>query len=233
MEREEIHDLTAAYALDALTSEDEHAFEEHLRHCDRCREEVARMLETAADLAQATPPVAPSLALRSRMLDQVQAERGNIVRLRPRWALPAAGIAAVAACGAVGFGIWAASLHNALHQRTAALAQRDRVLALLADPAAHQVSLTHGRGRLYVTSAGKAALVISGLPAAPAGKRYEAWVIASGGAEPAALFSGGTQSAVALTAGVPGGSRVGVTLEPFRGSPKPTGRILALSRPVT
>jgi anti-sigma-K factor RskA len=232
VEREEIHDLTAAYALHALAPEDEQAFEEHLRHCARCRDEVAAMLETAADLAHAAPAAAPPPALRAKVLDQARAERGNVTPLRPRWAFPVAAAAAVAACAAVVLGVWAASLHGRLDDRTSALRQRDRVLAVLQAPGARRVALGGGKGSLYVAGAGKAALVLAGLPAAPAGKRYEAWVIAGKAATPAGLFAGGASSALALGPAVVPGSRVGVTLEPAGGSPRPTGRILALSAPV-
>jgi anti-sigma-K factor RskA len=231
VEREEIHELTAAYALDALSPDDEKAFEEHLRQCDACRDELARLLETAADLAASAPAATPPPALRARVLEQVRAERGNVVPLRPRWAIPAAAVAAVAACAAVGFGIWAATLHGTLHDRTSALRQQDRLLAVLADPAARQLPLSGGTGALYVDRTGRAAL-LARLPAAPAGKRYEAWVIAAGTATPAGLFGGGRGSAVLLASPVRAGTRVGITLEPFAGSPRPTGRILALSRTV-
>ena len=228
MERDEIHDLTAAYALDALAPDEERAFEEHLRDCAACRDEVAQLLETAADLATAAPAAAPPPALRERVLEQVRAERGNVVPLRPRWAIPAAAAAAVAACAAVAFGVWAATLDGSLHDRTSAIRQRDRVLAVLADPSAKQLALSGGSGALYVTGSGRAAL-LARLPAAPAGKRYEAWVLAAGPARPAGLFRGGAASAVLLAAPVTAGARVGVTLEPFDGSPQPTGRILAQS----
>ena len=37
MERAEIHDLSAAYALDALDGDELEAFEEHLARCAECR----------------------------------------------------------------------------------------------------------------------------------------------------------------------------------------------------
>lgn len=231
MEREEIHDLTAAYALDALSPEEERSFEEHLRHCERCRDEVATFVETAADLAHAAPAAVPPAALRGKVLGQVRTERANVFPLRPRWAAPAAAAGAVAACAALALGLWAASLHRSLHDRTSALQQRDRVLSLIAAGGKH-AALARGNGALYVSADGRAALVLTKLPPAPSGERYEAWVIAAGKAEPAGLFAGGADSAVVLVPRVSAGSRVGVTLEPFAGSARPTGRILALSTPV-
>ena len=39
MTTEELHDLTAAYALDALDADDRTAYESHLRECDDERHE--------------------------------------------------------------------------------------------------------------------------------------------------------------------------------------------------
>ena len=44
METNTLHDLTAAYALDALDDEDARAYEEHLAHCERCRDELASLI---------------------------------------------------------------------------------------------------------------------------------------------------------------------------------------------
>ena len=41
MADEAIHDLTAAYALDALDAEEQELYEGHLATCERCREELA------------------------------------------------------------------------------------------------------------------------------------------------------------------------------------------------
>ncbi|MGZ4441003.1 MAG: zf-HC2 domain-containing protein, partial [Gaiellaceae bacterium] len=59
------HELSAAYALDALEPEDARAFEEHLAHCERCQEEIASFSETARALAYTSQPLARP-ALRAR-----------------------------------------------------------------------------------------------------------------------------------------------------------------------
>ena len=47
MEANALHDLTAAYALDALDPDEARAYEEHLAHCERCRSELARAVGAA------------------------------------------------------------------------------------------------------------------------------------------------------------------------------------------
>ena len=48
MEANALHDLTAAYALDALDADDARAYEAHLAHCDRCRDELASLSEAGS-----------------------------------------------------------------------------------------------------------------------------------------------------------------------------------------
>ena len=45
MEADTLHDLTAAYALDALDPEDAREYEAHLARCERCRGELASLSE--------------------------------------------------------------------------------------------------------------------------------------------------------------------------------------------
>src|SRR5579871_1305450 len=98
------HDLTAAYALDALDPEEREAFEAHLAQCERCRDEVAELSSAASSRAFGLEPVEPPPALRGRILDAARAERPNVVPLRPRGTrtlTAVAAVAAVAACVAV------------------------------------------------------------------------------------------------------------------------------------
>ena len=223
MERDDIHELTAPYALHALDEHEVREFEQHLRDCERCRDEVAMLRETAASLAHDSPAVGPPPELRARILATARAERGNVVPLRPRWAAPVAAVAAVAACAAVALGVWAATLNHTLGNRDAALRNQARALAVAASPDARRISLTGGHGALVVTPDGRAALLLSGLPKPGAGKVFEAWVISGGAAKAAGVFSGKLSStAVALERGVPTGATVAVTIERSGGAKQPT-----------
>jgi anti-sigma-K factor RskA len=209
MERTGIHDLSAAYALDALSAEERQEFEQHLAHCEECRETVAAFHDTAASLAHGVEAQQPPPELRARLLEQARAERGNVVPFRPRWTVRAtSAVAAVAAVVAIAFGIWAATLHNQLGDRPEAF------------------RLEGANGQLVVTPEGDAALIVDDLAPAPTGKTYEAWVIEGETPEPAGTFAGGgTQTAFALTRTVPEGATVAVTIEPEGGSESPTGDV--------
>ena len=233
MERDDIHELTAPYALDALDGREASAFEDHLRHCEDCREEVAMLRVTASLLAHDAPPLAPPPELRQRILDSARAERGNVIPFRQRWAAPIATAAAVAACAALALGIWAGMLKNTVGDREAALRSQARALAVAASPGARQIPLSGGHGSLVLAPGGSAALILSGLPKPPPGKVFEAWVMTGKDAVPAGVFSARHNAvAVELQRAVPAGAFVGLTIEKAGGAPQPSGAPILQSRTV-
>ena len=182
----DLHDLTAAYALDALDPDEAEAYERHLSQCEECREQLAELNESATALAFGTVAPAPPPRLRASILDTAAAERSNVVPLLRRpWVARGLGVAAAAAaCVIVGFAV-------ALSQSS-----RTRVVTVVLGPDR------------------TATLHITGLSSAPSGKTYEAWVIPAGRrARPAGLFSGGGGTTVRLHGTVPRNAVVAVTVE--------------------
>jgi anti-sigma-K factor RskA len=212
MESITVHELTAAYALDALDSAEARDYESHLATCAECRAELASLSEAAGALAFAVEAPAPPLELRERILDA----------------------APVAACAAIGFGIWAGSLSRSLDHERSASSRANHALAILSDPAASRHPLSgEASGSLVVSPHGEAAIIVSRLRPAPSGKTYEAWVIANGMPVRAGTFqSGGDTSVLALGHAVPNGAKVAVTLEPKPGVDQPTGPIVIASQAV-
>jgi anti-sigma-K factor RskA len=189
------HDLTAAYALDALDPEEAEAYELHLSQCEECRAQLAELSETAANLAFATAAPAPPARLRASILDAAAAERTNVVPLlRRRWVARGLAVAAAAAaCIVVGLAV---SLSQSSKTRTFAL---------------------------MISPDRTATLHVSGLSAAARGKTYEAWVIpAHHSPRPAAVFPGGGSQTVQFSGTVPKHAVVAVTIEPAGGSKQPT-----------
>lgn len=227
MEANALHDLTAAYALDALDNEDAREYEAHLAHCERCREELASLSEAAGALAYASDAPMPPPELRARILQQAQRERENVVPLRPRWVAPVAAAAGVAACAAIAVGIWAASLSGKLDRRTEALNAEQRINAVLSDPNANRSAFADNGGTLVVSKSGDAVLVMNELAAARPGKTYEAWVASGGSPAPAGTFDGGGDiSVVLLGRRVPKNAMVLLTLERDGGTDAPTSKPL-------
>jgi len=191
------HDLTAAYALDALDPEEAEAYERHLGQCEECREQLAELNDAAGALAFGAVAPVPPARLRASILDAAAAERSNVVPLlRRRWVARGLAVAAAAAaCVAVGLAV--------------SLSQSGTTKTVTA-------TLVLGPSRT-------AELQVSGLAAAPNGKTYEAWVIPAGHApRPAGLFRGGDGTIVHLHGLVPRGAVVAVTLERAGGVKAPT-----------
>jgi anti-sigma factor RsiW len=231
MESLTLHDLTAAYALDALDADESHEYEEHLATCERCREELAQLSTAAGKLAFAVESPAPPAELRSRILVTARAERPNVVPLPKRSARATVAVAAVAAVAAIGFAIWAVSLSRSLdHERSA----RQHIETVLSSPTASIVRVSgRSAGTLLVTRSGSATLIISQLAAAPKGRIYEAWVIKGNKPVRAGTFPGGGNTIIIpLERHVPRGAIVAVTLERKPGANSPHGAILLHSQAV-
>ncbi|MBD0348527.1 MAG: anti-sigma factor [Thermoleophilia bacterium] len=228
----DLHELAAAYALDALDDDDRAAFERHLAACEQCAHEVASFRETAASLAYAVDAPAPPAELRGRILDAARADRPNVVPLPRRWTLPAlGGVAAVAAVAALALGVWSVSLSSQLDDERSAREATERALAFAADPDAARTELTGAEGSLVVGEGRSAALVVCRLAEAPGGKTYEAWVIQGGRPQPAGVFDGGAGCrAVPLERPVPAGATVAVTIEDGRVA-QPTGEPVITAEP--
>lgn len=228
IEREDIHELAAAYALDALDGRERDAFEAHLRDCETCTKDVADFRSTAAMLAYADEGPEPATALRDRLLEAARQERPtqSVVVLRPRRALRFATIAAAAAVAlAVGLGAWALTLSRSLDSERSARSQNATIAAILADADAQRISMG-AQGEVVRGPDGRAVLIARGLPAAPKGKTYEAWVIDGGTPTRAGLFDGGKSAVLLLGPTLPRGGKVAVTLEPAGGSDAPTSDVL-------
>ena len=211
------HELSAAYALDALDGDDLRAYEAHLAGCERCREDVASFRGTAAALAYDIQPLEPPAELERRILTAARAKRPNVVPLRQRWAIPSAAFGAV--------GIWAIHLSNSLDKQRSQNKSQNAIVAILSD-----CTMTPAKGasaRVCVAPTRKAVLTVDNLEPAGPGKTYEAWVIAGKRVQPAGLFHGGAgRTYLRLTKSVPAVATVAVTREKAGGVAAPTGGIL-------
>jgi anti-sigma-K factor RskA len=235
-----IHELSAAYALDALDERERAEFEAHLRDCERCREDVRAFAGVAESLALATQGPEPSPELRGRILAAAAAEPQNVVSLgvarerrRRNWTPALGAVAAVAACAAIGLGIYSITLSGDLDDARTALAEQRGTSAVLADPAARTVALAAGEGKLVVNRDGDAVLVLDMVEPAPEGKTYEVWIVEDETPRPAGLFAGDEGTDIVRVDGpVKPGSLVAVTLEDAGGAEAPTTTPIVASKTV-
>jgi anti-sigma-K factor RskA len=134
--------------------------------------------------------------------------------------------AAVVLLGAAAVGAWAVWGGDEGTKSAAPLSSgAAQALQLISQPGARSVSVAGSEKMvLVVTPSGRAALIISGLTAAPKGKEYQAWIIV--GKQPpssAGLFKGGnTRLVIPLAQKLPKGSIFAVTVERAGGAPAPT-----------
>jgi anti-sigma-K factor RskA len=216
----ELHMLTGAYALDAVSDLERAEFERHLVECAACRQEVAELRATGARLAAAAA-VDPPPELRVLVLAEVARTRQlppkvPVVRRLGRaktWQLRTALFgAAAAAVAAVAIGVQTAGPGPA------------SVESVLSAPDASAIQGVGQGGSTLVVSRGRnqAVLLVSGLPALDAGHAYQVWLIGAGGAHSAGLMTAEPSQRMLVPDLPPGTDRIGITVEPAGGSPGPT-----------
>ena len=217
-----------AFALGALDEPERRAIDAHVRGCAECTDEVEGYREALHAYAAQTEAEAP--ALRDKIVARAMrdgramsggrapaARRDNAWTAWLRRPLPAFVPIALAVLLAV-------SLAGLLQSRSDA----DRYAAALADVAAGRVvhldgtsAATDLRGALVIPESGAPYMVLR-MPAPPAGRAWEAWVLHGDTPIPAGLATSGGVFTITLTAPLGSGDGVAVTQEPASGSAAPT-----------
>lgn len=223
----DLHDLSAAYALDALDEVERRGFERHLRECPACGAEVREFAEAAASLAGRVATPAPP-GLRERVMAdvartrQVSARSSRSVR-RPSWrqTLMGAAAALLVVAGATLGGL-AYQQHQAAEEAQALASGMARVLTA-PDRLEASHTVTGGGTATMVMAGGDAVLSTAGLPDAPHGHGYQMWVI-----DPEGQVSSGGMLKLsegegnAYMTGVPTDVSLAISIEPENGSRRPT-----------
>lgn len=234
---EELHDLAAAYAVDAVDETERLRFEAHLATCPDCTALVEELREAAVDLS-AGLEVAPPPDLRRRVLDAVATEAGgaeqaesagDVVPLRAsrrresrdagRPARPGRWLAAAAAAAVLVAGTWGIT-------RVLGADPTDRVVAA---SDAREYSAGTEVGTVEVISSADRDAAVLRLPPdvepPPEGSVYQAWFVGadgsarSAGVLPAEVLEDGE---ILLEGSPEGAAAVGLTVEPAEGSEQPT-----------
>lgn len=200
MSEHDLHDLSGAYAVHALDDVEQRAFEQHLRSCAPCAEEVRGYREAAVALASAAA-MTPPTQIRASVLDRIAAgepqdsnSRGTPLRRRLAAGLTAA--AAVALLAVVGASLLPGSDRQAEVAEVQARIEQDGEAAVL---------------------------VVDGLGAAPEGHVHAVWLLDEEGPTLAGLLESGRLELGDLE----GVDEVAVTVEPSATPRAPSGAPVA------
>jgi anti-sigma-K factor RskA len=231
------HTLAGAYALDALTDRDRARFERHLAGCDACRQEAASLREAAARLpaASAVPPP-------GRLREQVLAEAARTRQQPPftadapagpgagrravSWRAPRMAVAIAGGCMLVALvlgGLFISTQHRLSQEQ----AHNRAIAAVLNAPDATIMSARAATGgtATVVMSHRDHALVLTTarLPALPAGRRYQVWLMGPHRARAAGMLPAPRQGMTApmVVSGVAPGDAVALTVESAGGASSP------------
>ena len=246
--RHDLHSLSGAYALDALDAGSERErFTRHLSRCPSCAAEVRGFREVATAMAFAAAAEPPpglrdqvlATAARTRQLPPEVTTHARPRRGRSRvpWVPWLSGVVATASIvAAVLFGLAQAHTQDELNRVTA---QNKAISLLLSSPQVTLLSRSTTKGGVatVVLSAARHQLVVvtNGLPALPAGKVYQLWLIGTTKTTSAGLLppAQAGKTPPVLASGVVKGDTLGLTVEPAPGSDQPTTEpILAVPLPV-
>ncbi|QNN54798.1 anti-sigma factor [Nocardioides mesophilus] len=224
----ELHTLSGAYALDALSAEEAAAFRTHLEACAVCCEEVRELRQAAASMG-ASEAVVPPASLKARVLAAadrtpqlpppvteqtapVAEERAPVVELaavrrRPRRTWLAAAAAAVVLVGGGAIGI--AQLGE---DQTPMAAGVSEVFSA-ADHHEASVDTPYGQVRV-ATSPGRNEMAVDARDLKPleAGKVYQVWSITGELPSPVIALEGKVKGASMPMP--PKGTKVAITIEP-------------------
>jgi anti-sigma-K factor RskA len=226
-------DCAGAYVLGAMAPDEREHFEVHLAACTICREEVDELRPAAEALPMASPQMVPTQALKDRIMAEVEREAELLAQAgasadrpepararRSRGWWPPSGwrLAPVAAALLIAGVLAGTALDGTARDGTA-------TRSISADVKAPGAS-----AQLQVAGE-KATLVARNLPAPPAGRVYEVWIMPKGSATPrptSVLFvpRGDGSAEAAIPGSVSDTQKVLVTDEPSAGSDTPTGKVI-------
>jgi anti-sigma-K factor RskA len=234
----DLHTLSGAYALDALSDEEAHLFDTHLEQCQACRDEVRELREVAAKLcaseANAVPP-----GLRARVLAAADQQPQLPPKVTPnvtpigvarsrRWRPQlVAAVAAAVLVLAVGIGVLQS-------QRDESSVMATTVSQVFQAPDARTKTVVTDHGKLTVAASptlGRMAVETDGLQPLNGGKVYQMWAIHSGTSTSVGLvedLAAGKAMAMPST-----GTEVAITVEPAGGSEQPTSAPIVTLDPET
>lgn len=256
---EQFEEDLALYALAALEGPDRVALEQHLAGCAACRLELEQLRGDGALLALSTTGPKPPLRARQRLLDAVARETRSAVTpalvqsarkdraSRSWWGV--LGWAATVAAVVFAASLWkenAALKRDVLTwrrlvgQQTLELEAAQRFVNTITNPEGQHFTLVAGKNppqpqgkAFYLKSRRSLVFLASNMPALPAAKAYELWLIPTQGAPiPAGVFKPDSHGSATVTnPPLPAGAEAkafAITVENEAGASTPTMPIVMM-----
>lgn len=228
----DVHALTGAYVLDAVSDDERVEFERHLAECDACRQEVAELRRTATRLGQAAATEPPP-AMRSLVLSRISEVRqlppeSSVVPLRRPTRRTVALRLSVAAAAVLLVATTVLGVLVARQQETleATRAQAEEMSRILRSGDAQVLTLDGGDGgRMTVAmsrSLDSMLLLADGLEDPPNGHAFQVWALDGPTARPAGFLDPADGRATLSVSGIRDADEIAVTVEPAGGSRRPT-----------
>jgi anti-sigma-K factor RskA len=221
----ELHTLSGAYAIDALTSEEAEQFATHLEGCPACRDEVRELQEASARLG-ASEAIAPPPALKARVLTAADKlpqlppkVTSALVARRRRWVAWAGAVAAAVVLVAGGI----VGVNQLNHQETPVAS--DSVSQVFSAPDAKTATVDTPQGPVRVamsTDSGQMAVDTARLHHLSQSRVYQMWAVHNGRPTSVGIIDNPDSGKVMP---IPAsGTTVAITIEPEGGSKRPTSK---------
>lgn len=221
-------DLLPGYVLDVLTDEETNQVVEHLAACPSCQHEYHSLQAVAEDLPLALAQSTPSARVKANLMQAIHARQRTVLPVSQpsfgqklvgvlRLRLPALGLALILLL----------ALGNALLLRQLSLSQSAttsmKVVALSNTAAAPQAV-----GTLIMDVKGDfGTLVVDNFAVLDNSQQYQVWLTRDGERVSAGVFSVNPAGYASLQISSPAPliqyNSIGITIEPYGGSPAPTG----------
>ncbi len=225
-----IQDLLPGYALGILEEQEKSEVRAHLATCASCRAELSSFREVTGTLAASLAPSAPPASLESRIMRAVTSSgRGTVRRLPARRRMPWRTLTGIAATVAL---VLAAG--NFL-QYTGVVppAARGATPRLTTTTLVGIGAASEAYGTIVLDPLdNEGVLAVTGLPRLDARHQYQLWLVRDGERRSAGVFTADAEGYGSMLIAVPTDFRdfrsLGISVEPWGGSPAPTGdRVMA------
>lgn len=232
MSSEEVNhvlDELPAFVLGILTDEETNHIVEHLAECDTCQAELTRLQQVVEDLPLALSQTTPPARVKEKVMQSVHSPQPKIVPISPpsfwqrlvspvRTLAPILGAAIIVVLAVVNLLLW----------RQLSLSNQQPGTPMQVIALANTQYAPGAQGTLIMNQPGDyGTLVVDKLAVLDPGHQYQVWLIKDGQRESGGLFSvnpdGYASQEIQAAKPLSQYDSLGITIEPFGGSPAPTG----------